>query len=86
MQGENSTWFNLNGIVKPRRYSAKPPRVEYLLTAKGEDLRPIVRAMADWGVKHAGGRLPPDVVNRRAAEASRLASGAGSDDQFPLDQ
>lgn len=57
------------GLVKATRYSAHPPRVEYSLTAAGEDLRPIVRAMSDWGVKHAGGRLPPEVAARRAAEA-----------------
>jgi DNA-binding HxlR family transcriptional regulator len=73
------------GIVKPRRYSSRPPRVEYLLTAKGEDLRPIVRAMADWGVKHAGGQLPPDVVARRATESAPPAAGA-SVDQSSLDQ
>lgn len=47
------------GLVKARRYSLHPPRVEYALTAKGEDLRPVVRAMAEWGVRHAGGRMPP---------------------------
>jgi DNA-binding HxlR family transcriptional regulator len=47
------------GIIRARRYSARPPRVEYELTPKGEDLRPIVGAMVDWGVKHAGGRRPP---------------------------
>jgi DNA-binding HxlR family transcriptional regulator len=47
------------GILKARRYSAHPPRVEYALTAKGEDLRPVMRAMVDWGVRHAGGRTPP---------------------------
>jgi DNA-binding HxlR family transcriptional regulator len=73
------------GIVKAKRYSSRPPRVEYLLTAKGEDLRPIVRAMADWGVKHAGGRLPPEVVARREAEARQRAD-AGSGDQSLLDQ
>ena len=46
------------GIVEPVRYSEHPPRVEYHLTAKGEDLRPIIRAMVDWGVQHAGGRMP----------------------------
>jgi DNA-binding HxlR family transcriptional regulator len=54
-------------IVKTRPYSARPPRVEYLLTAKGEDLRPVIRALAEWGFKHAGGRLPPDVVARLRA-------------------
>jgi DNA-binding HxlR family transcriptional regulator len=47
------------GIVKARRYTSSPPRVEYSLTAKGEDLRPVLRAMVDWGVRHAGGRVPP---------------------------
>ena len=46
------------GIIQSRRYSDHPPRLEYELTAKGEDLRPIVRAMAEWGVRHAGGRMP----------------------------
>jgi DNA-binding HxlR family transcriptional regulator len=46
------------GIIKSRRYSQHPPRLEYTLTPKGEDLRPVMRAMVDWGVRHAGGRLP----------------------------
>src|SRR4029453_6590068 len=33
------------GIIRAERYSTHPPRVEYHLTAKGEDLRPIMRAM-----------------------------------------
>lgn len=47
------------GIVRARRYSEHPPRVEYTLTAKGEDLRPVMRSMVEWGVRHAGGRMPP---------------------------
>jgi DNA-binding HxlR family transcriptional regulator len=47
------------GIIRSRRYSHHPPRVEYRLTVKGEDLRPVMRAMVDWGVRHAGGRRPP---------------------------
>jgi DNA-binding HxlR family transcriptional regulator len=46
------------GIVESQRYSEHPPRVEYILTPKGEDLRPIIRAMVTWGVEHAGGRMP----------------------------
>lgn len=56
-----------SGIVKATRYSVHPPRVEYTLTIKGEELRPIVRAMSDWGVKHAGGRLPPEIAARQQA-------------------
>ena len=50
------------GVISPRRYSQHPPRLEYVLTPKGEELRPILRAMVDWGVRHAGGRTPPPVT------------------------
>ena len=49
------------GIITAHRYCQHPPRVKYLLTARGEDLRPVMRAMVDWGVRHAGGRTPPKV-------------------------
>src|SRR5512139_3864880 len=42
------------GLVTATRYESHPPRLEYRLTPKGEDLRPILRAMVEWGVKHAG--------------------------------
>jgi DNA-binding HxlR family transcriptional regulator len=38
-----------NGVVERSFYSMSPPRAEYVLTAKGRDLGPIVRAMRDWG-------------------------------------
>jgi DNA-binding HxlR family transcriptional regulator len=47
------------GVIESRRYSAHPPRVEYVLTPKGEDLRPIMRTMGEWGVRNAGARVPP---------------------------
>ena len=52
------------GIVQSRRYSDHPPRLEYQLTVKGEDLRPVLRAMVEWGIKHAGGRVPPPLPPR----------------------
>ncbi len=42
-----------NGILERRFDSRSPPRAEYVLTAKGRDLGPIVRAMRDWGRKYA---------------------------------
>jgi DNA-binding HxlR family transcriptional regulator len=42
-----------NGVLERRFYSMSPPRAEYVLTAKGRDLGPIVRAMRDWGRKYA---------------------------------
>jgi DNA-binding HxlR family transcriptional regulator len=47
------------GVIKSQRYSEHPPRVEYQLTAKGEDLRPTLRAMLEWGIRYEGGRKPP---------------------------
>src|ERR1700758_5660918 len=42
-----------NGVLERRFYSMSPPRAEYILTAKGRELGPIVRAMRDWGRKYA---------------------------------
>ena len=46
-----------SGVIARRRYSQHPPRVEYVLTAKGDELRPILRSMVEWGVRHAGGQI-----------------------------
>ncbi|MEZ5285871.1 MAG: helix-turn-helix domain-containing protein [Vicinamibacterales bacterium] len=56
------------GLITATRYQSRPPRLEYTLTAKGEDLRPLIRAMVDWGIKHAGGRVPPGMA---ATEGTR---------------
>jgi len=40
------------GIVERRFYEKHPPRAKYVLTDKGHDLGPIVRAMRDWGIKY----------------------------------
>jgi DNA-binding HxlR family transcriptional regulator len=37
------------GIIERRRYSERPERFEYHLTAAGEQLRPIVLALKEWG-------------------------------------
>lgn len=40
------------GIVERRYYSEHPPRAEYVLTAKGKDLGPVLLALKKWGEKH----------------------------------
>ena len=40
------------GVVERRFYADHPPRAEYVLTQKGRELGPIVKAMRDWGTKH----------------------------------
>ena len=41
-----------HGVVERRFYEEHPPRAEYVLTAKGQALRPVVRALHDWGERH----------------------------------
>lgn len=41
-----------HGIVTKERFSEVPPRIEYGLTSKGQDLIPVLRSMAEWGNKY----------------------------------
>ena len=40
------------GIVERRFYAQHPPRAEYLLTDRGKDLRPVLRALLEWGERY----------------------------------
>jgi DNA-binding HxlR family transcriptional regulator len=39
-------------ILSKESYNELPPRVEYTLTKKGDDLIPVLRQMAKWGLKY----------------------------------
>ena len=39
------------GVLRKREYQQRPRRVEYVLTAKGRDLFPIIATMIEWGGK-----------------------------------
>ncbi len=41
-----------HAIVTKKSYAEVPPRTEYTLTKKGEDLLPVLRAMSAWGNKY----------------------------------
>ena len=41
-----------HGIITKQSFSEVPPRTEYTLTQKGEDLLPILQQMACWGDKY----------------------------------
>jgi DNA-binding HxlR family transcriptional regulator len=41
-----------HAIVTRKSYAEVPPRTEYTLTQKGEDLVPVLRAMSTWGDKY----------------------------------
>jgi DNA-binding HxlR family transcriptional regulator len=40
------------GIIERRRYCDRPPRDEYMLTAAGRDLVPVLVALREWGERH----------------------------------
>ncbi|NOU95657.1 transcriptional regulator [Paenibacillus sp. LMG 31456] len=39
-----------DGIIERKAYAEVPPRVEYFLSDLGNTLRPIIDAMAEWGL------------------------------------
>ena len=41
------------GVVERRFYEQHPPRAEYVLTNKGEALRPTLRTLREWGELYA---------------------------------
>lgn len=43
------------GLITRTAYQTRPPRFEYRLTAKGEDLLPMIQAMCRWAEVHLPG-------------------------------
>lgn len=52
------------GLFERRQYEDRPPRHEYLLTAKGRDFFPVVVALFTWGSRH----LPRNEVALRLGD------------------
>src|ERR1700755_181147 len=53
------------GLLGKVRYNEHPPRDEYVLTAIGEDFRPVLRALLTWGNRHfmpEGRQVWPDGI------------------------
>ncbi len=44
-------------IVARHAYQHNPKRYEYVLTKKGETLRPILKAIVSWGLEHFPGTV-----------------------------
>lgn len=49
---ENLRELENDGIVNRKTYPVVPPKVEYSLTKKGEELKPIIDLMKDFGIKY----------------------------------
>ena len=57
------------GVIERRRYSDHPPRDEYLFTAAGRELTPVLGALHTWGERHVTptrGDASRDVLPPRA--------------------
>lgn len=53
------------GLLERRRYSERPPRHEYRLTAKGRDLFPALMALMTWGNRHLAPEGPAVLLAAR---------------------
>lgn len=45
-----------DGIITRTVYPEVPPRVKYALSELGESMRPIIKAMEQWGITYKEGR------------------------------
>ncbi len=62
------------GIMERQRYQEHPPRDEYVLTEKGQDLFPIIAAMLAWGDRWTAGAAGPPLllIHEPCGKAGRL--------------
>jgi DNA-binding HxlR family transcriptional regulator len=64
---ERLRWLTETGVLERREYSARPPRHEYVLTAKGLELVQVLMVMVAWGDKWLAGEAGPPVLYRHHA-------------------
>ena len=70
------------GLLERRAYQDRPPRFDYVLTARGRDFHPVLLALLAWGNKHfapegpsvqiaradTGAKVEPVVVDRATGQ------------------
>jgi DNA-binding HxlR family transcriptional regulator len=61
------------GILERVRYSERPERYEYRLTAKGRELNIALTALRQWGDKYLSEK-PPRVLRRKADKKPVVAA------------
>ena len=68
------------GILERVRYSERPERYEYRLTAKGRDLQITLAGLRQWGDKYLS-EQPPRITRRKSDKRPVVAAfvTAGSD-------
>ena len=61
---ERLAWLQAQGVLERRPYSQRPPRHEYVLTRKGEELCEVLMAITAWGDRWTAGDAGPPVLLR----------------------
>ncbi|MFI5911549.1 winged helix-turn-helix transcriptional regulator [Dactylosporangium sp. NPDC051541] len=61
---ERLNWLVTQEVLTRRPYSDRPPRHEYLLTPKGEELCDLLLVMVRWGDRWTAGEAGPPVLYR----------------------
>jgi DNA-binding HxlR family transcriptional regulator len=56
-------WFLETGLMETRAAEDDPEVREYVLTAKGRDLEPVILALSAWGDQYAAPDGPPIVYH-----------------------
>jgi DNA-binding HxlR family transcriptional regulator/SAM-dependent methyltransferase len=51
------------GILERREYQSTPPRAEYVLTAAGRDLTPVLRSLVAWGDRWVSDEPPATLMH-----------------------
>lgn len=64
---ERLKWLAGSGVLERREYSARPPRYQYVLTAKGVELCDLLLVMVRWGDRWADNGAGPPVLYRHRA-------------------
>jgi DNA-binding HxlR family transcriptional regulator len=69
------------GLLERRRYSAHPPRYEYVLTERGRDFRPVLWSLLAWGNRQFAPEGPSvqiaDATTGRVAEPVLVDRSSG---------
>jgi DNA-binding HxlR family transcriptional regulator len=70
------------GVAERVRYSERPERFEYRLTAKGRELGLVLLALMQWGDRHVSEK-PPRIARRRS-DRSRVSVALVAADGSPV--
>lgn len=64
---ERLKWLVAHGVLEQRPYCERPPRHEYRLTQKGEELADVLLAIIAWGDRWTADEAGPPVLLRHRA-------------------